>query len=185
MTDLSTEDFDPALDALLRLPRFTPSSDFADRVMARVAVRPRALEVPVTIPPRPVWDAARGRILVPAALKPAREPVRWLPESRPIRYAAAALAATAGLSVTGLTVLALTQLDLVTLIGTMAVERVGMSFAGWASGIASSVFGSTAMGYLQATGSPEGALTVAGLAAGAYATMAGIRAAAATGNRVI
>lgn len=165
MTDIQFDDFDRELDALLQLPRFSPSPGFSESVMARVNVfAPKA--------------AVAKPVYAPARLTPLEALTKWIPQSRPARYAAATVAGSLSLAVSAVTVIALAKLDLVTFVGSIAIDRMKVGLSVWSASLAHGLFGDTAMNYLTTGLSGQSALAMAGFGAGLLVTVAGLRSAA-------
>jgi hypothetical protein len=164
VTDIQFDDFDRELDALLQLPRFSPSPGFSESVMARVNVfAPKAVAKPV---------------YAPARLTPLEALTKWIPQSRPARYAAATVAGSLSLAVSAVTVIGLAKLDLVTFVGSIAIDRMKVGLSVWTASLAHGLFGDTAMNYLTTGLSGQSALAMAGFGAGLLVTVVGLRSAA-------
>jgi hypothetical protein len=183
VTDKNIDDFDAKLDELLRLPRFSPSAGFSDRVMSQVAVfQQRA----------PVKVAARSpeiRRAVPVAVKPewAVPPAiaRWIPESRPARYAAGALAAVTSFATTAAALVVVGNLGLASFVGGLAVDRMIGGIGSWGAGFVNGALGQNALDLISTGGPAQSALVIGGLAAGGIAALAGLRKAASLNPRTI
>ncbi len=174
MTDKNIDDFDPKLDELLRLPRFSPSADFPDRVMSQVAVFKRRAPVKVAAPiPGIRYQApvpARAEWAVPPAI------ARWIPASRPARYAAGVLAVVTSFATTAAAIVVAANLGLASFIGSLAVDRMVSGFA---------ALGQSAFNVINPGGAAQSAMVIGGLAAGGIAALAGLNKAASLNPRTI
>lgn len=182
MTNKISDDFDPKLDELLRLPRFNPSEGFSDRVMSQVAVFQQrapvkiAASLPATRRLAPV--AARAEWAVPPVI------ARWIPASRPARFAAGALAVVTSFATTAAAVIVAGNLGLVSFVGSLAFDRMVGGMVLWGSGFVDAALGQGALDLV--TGGPaQSALVFGGLAAGGIAAFAGLRKAASLTPRTI
>jgi hypothetical protein len=147
------------VDALEDLPHFAPSHAFADRVMS---------QVPVFVP----WHAA------------ARDTVRqWLPQSRPARVAAAALATSTASLLTVAILWIGSQADVVALASGAAGDRVQGLVLSVGREVLSTVFGDQMFAIIQRTGTIGITAALIGLATAAAGSVAGLRALAAVSSR--
>ncbi|HVZ79006.1 MAG TPA: hypothetical protein VG818_13570 [Gemmatimonadaceae bacterium] len=147
------------LDALDELPQFAPSFNFADKVMS---------QVPVFVP----WHVA------------ARDTVRrYVPQSRPMRVAAAGVAATAGAALTGGAVWLAARGDLLTFVTGLAGDQVRSAVADAARSAIASLLGPDALAAVQHSGVTGLALAAAGFVVAAALSAFGLRAIAASTRR--
>ncbi len=178
MTDKYIDDFDPKLDELLRLPRFAPSRDFSDRVMNQVAIFQQSAPVRAAVaapaPYRPVAVAAKPEWAVPPAI------ARWIPASRPARYAAGALAALTSFATTAAAIVVVANLGLASFAGSLVLDKMIFGMTTLAGDIANS-----ALGFTSAGAPAQSALVMGGLAAGGIAALAGLKKAASLHPRTI
>ena len=182
MTDKNIDDFDPKLDELLRLPRFSPSEGFSDRVMSQVAVfQQRApVKVAAALPARrPVPVTAKPEWAVPPAI------ARWIPASRPARYAAGALAVATSFATTAGAIIVATNFGLASFVGSLALDRMVGGMASWGAGFVNGALGQNALDLISNGGPAQSALVFGGLAAGGIAALAGLRKAASLTPRTI
>lgn len=168
------DEFDRKLDELLRLPRFSPSEKFSERVMAQVGHSVAQVGYGVA----PVASSPLGWS-VPASI------ARWVPSSRPARYAAAALATATSIATTGIAVILASQFGLATFLGTIAVDRLKVAATLWGAELINGALGQTALGLISSSGSAESALVLGGLVAGGITAFAGLKKAAALHPRTI
>jgi hypothetical protein len=153
------EDARVIVDALEDLPHFAPSHTFADHVMA---------QVPVFVP----WHVA------------ARETaVRWLPQSRPARVAAAAMATSAASVLTVAILWIATQADVVALASGVAGGGVQQLLFNAGRGMLTTVLGDQTFAIIQQTGTVGIAAALLGMVATAAGSAAGLRALAAASSR--
>lgn len=183
MTIKNNDDFDPKLDELLRLPRFSPSAGFSDRVMSQVAVFQRQqvpVAVPVSVPVyrRPV-EVAKPEYAVPPAI------ARWIPASRPARYALGAFAAMTSLATTAGALVVAANLSLASFVGGLALDRIITGITVGTADFINGALGQNALGYINSGATPQGALMIGGLAAGGIAAFAGLKKAASLNPRTI
>jgi hypothetical protein len=178
----SNDDFDPKLDELLRLPRFSPSQDFSDRVMSQVAVfqhQRAAARIPVAAPVvRRSIDVAKPEFAIPPAI------ARWIPASRPARYALGAFAAVTSVATTAAAAILAANLSLASFVGGLALDRMIAGMAVGTAGFINGALGPNVVGYFN-SGSAEGALMMGGLAAGGVAALAGLKKASSLNARTI
>lgn len=183
MTNKNIDDFDAKLDELLRLPRFSPSADFADRVMSQVAVFQQRESVKVAAPlpgivRRPV-AVAKPEWAVPPAI------ARWIPASRPARYAAVALTAVTSFATTAGAVVVAANLGLASFVGSLALDRMIGGVASFGTGLVNVGLGQNTLDIMSTGGPAQSALAIGGLAAGGIAALAGLRKAASLNPRTI
>jgi hypothetical protein len=147
------------VDALEDLPHFAPTHAFADRVMS---------QVPVFVP----WHAS------------VRDTVRqWLPQSRPARVAAAALATSMASLLTVAILWIGSQADVVALASGAAGDRVEGLVINVGRGVLSTVFGDQMFSIIQRTGTIGITAALVGLVTAAAGSVAGLRALAAVSSR--
>ena len=153
------EDARIVVDALERLPHFSPDSRLSDRVMA---------QVPVFVP---AHVAARDTVR------------RWLPQSAGARIAAV----VTGTTVAGALSLALiwlaTRGDAVLFMSGLLGDRFRLAVAGAARDLTIALLGESALAALQATGAVGASLLLFGFLLTAVGTVAGIRRLATAGRR--
>lgn len=183
MTDKNFDDFDARLDELLRLPRFSPSADFSDRVMSQVAVFQQRAAVKVAAP----LPGIRYQAPVPAKAEWAVPPAiaRWIPASRPARYAAGALAVATSLATTTAAIVVAANVSLASFVGGLALDSMVSGFTGWTSQLINGALGQNAFNAMSTGGPAQGALVIGGLAAGGIAALAGLNKAASLNPRTI
>jgi hypothetical protein len=183
VTNKNIDDFDSQLDELLRLPRFSPSPDFSDRVMSQVAVFQRralsAERVSVAVPPAIKAPAQSFGWSVPPVL------TRWIPASRPARYALATVAAMSSVATTAVAAVAITQFRLVSFLTGVAFERMTVALTVWGADLVNAALGQTVLGYLNTAAPAQSALVMGGLAAGGIAAFGGLKKAASLTSRTI
>ncbi len=183
MTINSQDDFDAKLDELLRLPRFSPSAEFSNRVMSRVAVlqQQRApVRAPVAVRAyAPPVSVAKPEFAIPPAI------ARWIPASRPARYAAGALAAMTSLATTAAAAVVVANLSLASFVSSVALDSMVYGISAWTVDVVSGALGQNVLGYMNTGGSAQSALMVGGLAAGGIAALAGLKKAASLNPRTI
>lgn len=181
MTIKTNDDFDAKLDELLRLPRYSPSPDFSNRVMSQVAIfqQRAAVRVPAAAPVyrRPV-SVARPEFAVPPAI------ARWIPASRPARYAVGALAAVTSLATTAAAVVVVANLSLASFVSGLAINSVVSGMTLWTADVVNGALGQNVLGYMN-SGGAQSALMVGGLAAGGIAALAGLKKAASLNPRTV
>lgn len=183
MTINNNDDFDAKLDELLRLPRFSPSADFSNRVMSQVAVfqqqrAPVRAPVSVRAYERPV-SVAKPEFAIPPAIG------RWIPASRPARYALGAFAAMTSLATTAAAVVVVANLSLASFVGSLALDSMISGMSLWTADVVNGALGQNVLGYMNSGGSAQSALMVGGLAAGGIAALAGLKKAASLNPRTI
>ena len=147
------------VDALDRLPHFSPSPLFAERVMARTQVfQP--------------WHVA--------ALDSVR---RYMPAAGPARVLVGVAASSVALLLTVISVFVLTRIDAFLFVGQLLLQRMRTGALGALDGLAASVLGDAGVGALSASGATGIAIAaVAVLVSGALAA-GGLRAAVAASRR--
>lgn len=179
MTDnYSEEEFSAIAAAMKELPYFSPSADFADKVMARVRV-PGAAKVPAITDRRaiePRWSAPVER------RAPALVPQSDIRRSIPARLAAASLVAAVGVTMTAVVLVAVFDVNLFVLIsrifgqGTVAfLSSLVTDAAGSATATASTAAG--------AAGTATGVAVIGSFAAGAAVATAALRVAASASRK--
>lgn len=185
MTNKNIDDFDLKLDELLRLPRFSPSADFSDRVMSQVAVfQHKRAPVSVAAPlpgmvRRPAPVPVKADWAVPPAI------ARWIPASRPARYAAGALAVVTSFATTTAAIVVAANLSLASFVGSLALDKMVSGFAGWSAELVNGALGQNALNVINAGGPAQSALVMGGLAVGGIAALAGLNKAASLNPRTI
>lgn len=184
MTDKHIDDFDAKLDELLRLPRFSPSADFSDRVMSQVAVfQQRSVISPARVAaPLPGIRLAPAPAKVEWAVPPAI--ARWIPVSRPARYAAGALAVATSLATTTAAVVVAANLGIASFVGSLALDSIMSGMAGWSAQLVNGALGQNALNVMNG-GPAQSALVIGGLAVGGIAALAGLSKAASLNPRTI
>ncbi len=183
MTIKNNDDFDAKLDELLRLPRFSPSAEFSDRVMSQVAVfqqqrAPVRAVVAVPAYARPV-AVAKPEFGIPRAI------ARWIPASRPARYAVGAFAAMTSLATTAAAVLVVANLSLASFVSSLAIDSMISGITLRTADIVNGALGQNVAGYMNSGGTAQSALMIGGLAAGGIAALAGLKKAASLNRRTI
>jgi len=146
-------------DALEQLPRFSPPYVFADKVMA---------QVPVFVP----WHVAARD----AATK-------WLPESRPLRVAAGALAASAAGAVSVGTLWIASRGELASLASGAAAEGGRSLVTGALHDLALATFGAPALATVAQLGTTGVAIAGLGFLGAAAGTLFGVRRLATAAHR--
>lgn len=187
MTDRNTdEEFAPIAAAMKELPYFAPSPHFADKVMARVRVG--TADVPVEVK-APAVEPARIRALPERYSAPLAERRSHalashgdLRRSIPARIAAAALVASAGMTMAAVALVALFNVDLFLLVSRVFGQGT-MSFLATLAADVSATATSTAAGAAASAGTAAGAAVIGSFAAGVIAATAGLRAAASASRR--
>lgn len=183
MKEHNNDDFDPKLDELLRLPRFSPSADFSDRVMSQVALfqQHSRVKAAVAVPTRPraVPPVVRPEWAVPPAI------ARWIPASRPARYAAGTFAAMTSVATTATAVIVVANLSLASFIGSLAMDRMLAGIAGFGAEVVNGALGQSAMNVLSTGGPAQSVLVIGGLAVGGITALVGLNKAASLNPRTI
>ena len=175
MTDyfLEEEEFAPIAKAMKDLPYFSPSPQFADKVMAHVHV-PGAVQVPVVADRRaiePAWSAPIER------RSPHPVPQTNYRRSIPARLAAAALVASVGVTMTAVALVALFDVNLFVLVSRVFGQST-MSFLASLVTDTSVSISATASNAAASAGTTAGLAAMGSFAAGAVAATAALRAAA-------
>ncbi len=183
VTNKNIDDFDPALDELLRLPRFSPAPDFSDRVMSQLAAFQRRAPMAAPVAARQQWKPVALTPKPEFALPPAI--ARWVPASRPARYALGAFAVATSFATTAAAVIVASNLSLASFVGGLALDRMLMGITVWGAEAVNGAFGQTAIGYINAGASAQSALVMGGLAAGGIAAFTGLRKAASLNPRTV
>lgn len=147
------------VDALERLPHFSPDSRLADRVMA---------QVPVFVP---AHVAARDSVR------------RWVPQSAGARIAAMATGTTVAGAMTLAMIWLATRGDAVLFISGLLGDRFRSAVAEAARDLTLALLGESALAALEATGAIGTSLLLLGFLLTAVGTVAGIRRLAAAGRR--
>ena len=168
--DLSPEQAARIEQALKRLPYFDPSPGFSDKVMARVT-RFQALAAAGSIQPVP-------RVRMPELVPERDEVVHYMRRPLPVRVVAAALLASAALTMSIIAITAFFRPDLMMLV----INAFGNQSLGFltvlARNTAGGVLGDAGYSYVSTAGSLAGIATMATFAAGAFGATAVLRAAA-------
>ena len=160
------------------LPQFSPSPEFADKVMARVRIQ--AGLVPTIADKRviePAWSAPierRAPSQVPATYNIAR--------SIPARLAVTALVASLGVSITAAILTAVFNVDLFVLVSRIFGQST-MSFLAGLGSDAAATPSSPAASSAAAAGTPTGVAVIGSFVAGAAAATAALRAAASASRK--
>ncbi len=145
------EDARIVVDALDALPHLAPDRRLADRVMA---------EVPVFVPAHvAVRDSVR----------------RWIPRSRRLRIAAAAVATSVAAALTAALVWLTARADAVAFIGEMLSDRLRGVVMATMRNCAILLVGEPAFAALRAGGVAGASLLLLGMVAAAVGTIAGLR----------
>lgn len=180
MTDYFSEEqeFAAIAKAMKELPYFSPSPQFADKVMAHVRV-PGAVQVPAVADRRaiePEWSAPIER------RTPHLVPQTNYRRSIPARLAAAGLVATVGVTMTVVTLVALFDVNLFVLVSRIFGQST-MAFLTSMVTDASASATATASSTAAAAGTGTGIAVIGSFAAGAVAATAALRAAATASRR--
>ena len=186
MTDnYSDQEFAPIAAAMKELPYFSPSPQFADKVMARVRVRgviqvPAIVETPSVRPvrrssPAPVYASVDRRSAAPVERADLRRSV-------PARIAAAALVASLSVTMATVALVTLFNFDIFLLVSRVFGPGT-MSFLAALATDASATATGTAAGAVASAGTAAGMAVLGSFAAGAVAATAALRAAASASRR--
>ena len=170
MNDDTPQDFIAIEQALKRLPYHAPSADFADRVMARVTRFQHLQLVPSQAP-----VIQRPRLPELASLP--TEIVHYQRRPLVVRFAAAALIASAAITVSVVLLFAVFQLDLFVVIARVFGEGAVGFLTALASSTATSVLGEPTIAYLSTAGPGAVVATIGMFALGAAAAGGVLRAA--------
>lgn len=161
-----------------QLPSFSPSPQFADKVMARVRI-PGAQRVPAAGEIRAIAPAYRAPIERRASSPVAQPEIR---RSIPARIAAAALVTSLGVTMTAVALVVLFDLNLF-----MLVSRVfgasTMTFLATLASDATASATATAAGTAAAASTATGMAVVGSFAAGLVAATAALRVAASASRK--
>jgi hypothetical protein len=175
----SEEDFTAIEAALKELPYFSPSADFADKVMARVRL-PGAAQVPAVAERRavvePRWSAPIER------RAPAQVPQADYRRSIPARLAAASLVAAVGVTMTAVVLVAVFDVNLFVLISRIFGQGTVAFLSSMVTGTTSSA-ATAASGVAASAGTATGIAAIGSFAAGAAVATAALRAAASASRR--
>ena len=168
--DLSPEQAARIEQALKRLPYFDPSPGFSDKVMARVTGF-QALAAAGSIQPV-------RRVRMPELVPERDEVVHYMRRPLPVRVVAAALLASAALTMSIIAITAFFRPDLMMLV----INAFGNQSLGFltvlARNTAGGVLGDAGYSYVSTAGSLAGIATMATFAAGAFGATAVLRATA-------
>lgn len=180
MTDnYSEEDFTAIEAALKELPYFSPSPDFADKVMARVRL-PGAVQVPAVADRRAIEPRYTSAPIERRA--PSLVPQADYGRSIPARLAAASLVATVGVTMTAIVLVAVFDVNLFMLVsrvfGAGTVQFLTSMVTGTSSSVATAASGAAA-----SAGTATGIAAIGSFAAGAAVATAGLRAVASASRR--
>lgn len=147
------------VEALDRMPRFSPAVGFADRVMAQVQV----------FEPWHVTVADRAR--------------RFVPRSRPARVLVAAMAASVAVVLSVTTLWLAARLDLFVFTMGVAGDYVRGALLGFLGSVVAAAFGGPAAEALRASGAAGAALAAGTLVLLILTTLGGLRALVAAASR--
>jgi hypothetical protein len=178
LTDnISDQEFAPIAAAMKKLPQFSPSADFADKVMARVRVQGPA-RLPATAAP---VAPARRSYPAPSYAASIDRRASSVPSdyrrSIPARIAAASLVAAVGVTMATVALVSLFNLDVFLLVSRVFGPGT-MSFLTALATDAGSAASATAASAGAAAGTATGLAVMGSFAAGAVAATAALRAAA-------
>lgn len=179
MTDnYPEEEFTAIAAAMKELPYFSPSAQFADKVMARVRIS-GAAQVPAVADRRALeagWSAPLER------RTPSLVPQTDIRRSIPARLVAASLVASVGVTMAAIVLVAVFDVNLF-----MLVSRIfGQGTVAFLSSIitdASASAGATASGAAASAATATGVAVIGSFAAGAAVATAALRAAASASRR--
>jgi hypothetical protein len=178
LTDnFSEEEFAPIAAAMKHLPQFSPSPEFADKVMARVRIQAR--QVPAAsdrVAMEPAWSAPIER------RAPSQVPQTYMRRSIPARLAVTALVASVGVTMTAAILTAVFNLDLFVLVSRIFGQST-MSFLAGLGSDAAATASSTAASSAAAAGTATGVAVIGSFVAGAAAATAALRAAASASRK--
>jgi|SRR5687768_4298703 len=161
-----------------QLPSFSPSPQFADKVMARVRIR-GAVQAPIHSEIRSIAPAYRAPLERRAAPPMAQPDIR---RSIPARIAATALATSLGVTMTAVALVVFFDLNLFMLISRIFGASTMTFLATLASDATASVT-ATAASTAAAAGTAAGMAVVGSFAAGMVAATAALRAAASASRK--
>jgi hypothetical protein len=178
LTDhISDQEFAPIAAAMKELPYFSPSPQFADKVMARVRIQ-GAGQVPAVAAPA---SPARRSYASPSYAAPVERRAAPVPSdyrrSIPARIAAASLVAAVGVTMATVALVSLFNLDIFLLVSRVFGPST-MSFLSALATDASASASATAASAGAAAGTATGLAVMGSFAAGAVAATAALRAAA-------
>jgi hypothetical protein len=182
LTDhFSDEEFAPIAAAMKELPYFAPSPQFADKVMARVRI-PGAAGVPARVEAAPVVHVRRP--VAPVYASSERRAVQQtdLRRSIPARIAAAAIVASATVTITAIALVSIFNLDLFLLVSRVFGPTT-VSFLTALATDASAGVTSAASAASASAGTAAGAAVIGSFAAGAVAATVALRAAASASRK--
>ena len=179
MTDhYSDEEFAPIAAAMKQLPSFSPSSQFADKVMARVRI-PGALPAPAPGEIRVVAPAYRAPIERRDPMPVAQPDIR---RSIPARIAATALATSLVVTMTAVALVVFFDLNLFVLVSRIFGAST-MTFLATLASDATASATATAASTAAAAGTGTGMAVVGSFAAGLVAATAALRAASSASRK--
>lgn len=176
--DFPDEEFASIAAAMHQLPSFSPSPEFADKVMARVRI-PGAVPVPAPgeiRAVRPSYRAPIERRTISTALQPE------IRRSIPARIAAAALVTSLGVTMTAVAMVVFFDLNLFMLVSRIFGANAMTFLASLASDAGVSAT-ATAANSVAAAGTATGIAVVGSFAAGMVAATAALRAAASASRK--
>jgi hypothetical protein len=179
LTDnISDQEFAPIAAAMKELPYFSPSADFADKVMARVRVQAPAHVPSVAAPMAPVRRSYPAPSYAAASPERRSAPVPSdYRRSIPARIAAASLVAAVGVTMATVALVSLFNLDVFLLVSRVFGPST-MSFLTALATDASASASATAASAGAAAGTATGLAVLGSFAAGAVAATVALRAAA-------
>lgn len=161
-----------------QLPSFSPSPEFADKVMARVRI-PGAVPAPAPGEIRVVAPAYRAPVERRSSVTVAQPDIR---RSIPARIAATALVTSLGVTMTAVALAVFFDLNLFVLISRIFGAST-MTFLATLATDATASATATATGTAAAAGTATGVAVVASFAAGLVAATAALRAAASASRK--
>ena len=183
MTDnLSDQEFAPIAAAMKKLPYFSPSPQFADKVMARVRVQGPAQLPAVAAPVAPVRRSYPEPSYAPLERRVSMVPSADFRRSIPARIAAASLVAAVGVTMATVALVTLFNLDVFLLVSRVFGPST-MSFLTALATDASTTAGATAASAAASAGTATGLAVVGSFAAGAVDATAALRAAASASRK--
>ena len=164
------------------LPYFSPSPQFADKVMARVRI-PVAGHLPaVAAPAAPVRRSYTAPSYAAGERRSSSLPTADYRRSIPARIAAASLVAAVGVTMATVALVTLFNLDVFLLVSRVFGPST-MSFLTALATDASTTAGATAASAAASAGTAAGLAVVGSFAAGAIAATAALRAAASASRK--
>ncbi|HEX2722486.1 MAG TPA: hypothetical protein VHM24_06175 [Gemmatimonadaceae bacterium] len=176
--DFQDEEFAPIAAAMKELPAFSPSPDFADKVMKRVRIS-GAAQVPVA---RETMAAARSYHYPPERRVPAPTAREDLRRSVPARLAVTALVTSLGVTMTAVALAVFFDVNLFLLVSRVFGAST-MTFLASLATDASASAALTASNTVAAAGTATGVIAIGSFAAGVVATTAALRAAASASRK--